>query len=61
MLAPAYFKAQCRKLVIQYHIYCLSANNVFAIDIYQVVVTGHDVQELPHRRFKIVGGAQVFV
>ena len=34
----AFFKAQYRKLVIQYQIDCFSANKVFAIDIYQVVV-----------------------
>ena len=34
----ASFKAQYRKLVIQYHIDCFSANKVFAIDIYQDVV-----------------------
>jgi hypothetical protein len=34
----ASFKAQCRKLVIQYQIDCCSANKVFVIYIYQVVV-----------------------
>ena len=34
----ASFKAQYRKLVVQYHIDCFSANKVFAIDIYQVDV-----------------------
>ena len=34
----ASFKAQYLKLVIQYHIDFFSANKVFAIDIYQVVV-----------------------
>ena len=34
----ASFKAQYRKLVIQYQIDCFSANKVFAIDIYQAIV-----------------------
>ena len=34
----ASFKAQYRKLVIRYQIDCFSANKVFAIDMYQVVV-----------------------
>ena len=57
----AFFKAQYRKLVIQYQIDCFSANKVFAIDIYHVVVMVKRAWRagIPHRQFKIVGGIRV--
>ena len=34
----ASFKAQYQKLLIQYQIDCITANKVFAIDVYQAVI-----------------------
>ena len=59
----ACFKAQYRKLAIQYQIVCFSANKVFAMIYIKLLLrlSGHGVWELPHRQFKIVGGTRVFI